>query len=48
MDAGRDVWVKIRASEAQRAEWHATARSAVDERGRARELGGRSHSSAGK
>ena len=26
--AGRDVWVKIRASEAERAEWHATARSA--------------------
>ena len=28
MDAGRDVWVKIRASEAERAEWHAKARSA--------------------
>ena len=26
--AGRDVWVKIRASEAERAEWHAKARSA--------------------
>ncbi len=25
--AGRDVWVKIRASEAERAEWHAKARS---------------------
>ena len=28
MSAGRDVWVKIRASEAERAEWHAKARSA--------------------
>ena len=28
MGAGRDVWVKIRASEAERAEWHAKARSA--------------------
>ena len=26
MGAGRDVWVKIRASEAERAEWHAKAR----------------------
>ena len=26
--AGRDVWVKIRASEAERAEWHAKARTA--------------------
>ena len=26
--AGRDVWVKIRAIEAERAEWHAKARSA--------------------
>ena len=26
--AGRDVWVKIRANEAERAEWHAKARSA--------------------
>ena len=26
--AGRDVWVKIRASEAERTEWHAKARSA--------------------
>ena len=26
--AGHDVWVKIRASEAERAEWHAKARSA--------------------
>ena len=26
--AGRDVWVKIRASDAERAEWHAKARSA--------------------
>ena len=26
--AGRDVWVKIRASEAERAEWHANACSA--------------------
>ena len=26
--AGRDVWVKIRASKAERAEWHAKARSA--------------------
>ena len=26
--AGRDVWLKIRASEAERAEWHAKARSA--------------------
>ena len=26
--AGRDVWVKIRAREAERAEWHAKARSA--------------------
>ena len=26
--AGRDVWVKIRASEAERAEWHAKASSA--------------------
>ena len=28
MGAGRDVWVKIRASEAERAEWHAKTRSA--------------------
>ena len=28
MGARRDVWVKIRASEAERAEWHAKARSA--------------------
>ena len=28
MGAGHDVWVKIRASEAERAEWHAKARSA--------------------
>ena len=28
MAAGRDVWVKIRASLAERAEWHAKARSA--------------------
>ena len=28
MSAGRGVWVKIRASEAERAEWHAKARSA--------------------
>ncbi len=28
MSAGRRVWVKIRASEAERAEWHAKARSA--------------------
>ena len=28
MSAGRAVWVKIRASEAERAEWHAKARSA--------------------
>ena len=28
MGAGRDVWLKIRASEAKRAEWHAKARSA--------------------
>ena len=27
-NAGRDVWVKIRASVAERAEWHAKARSA--------------------
>ena len=27
MSAGREVWVKIRASEAERAEWHAKARS---------------------
>ena len=27
MGAGRQVWVKIRASEAERAEWHAKARS---------------------
>ena len=27
MGAGREVWVKIRASEAERAEWHAKARS---------------------
>ena len=26
--AGRDLWLKIRASEAERAEWHAKARSA--------------------
>ena len=26
--AGRDVWLKIRASEAERAEWHAKACSA--------------------
>ena len=26
--AGRDVWVKIRASEAERAEWHAKAAAA--------------------
>ena len=25
MGAGREVWVKIRASEAERAEWHANA-----------------------
>ena len=28
MSPGRAVWVKIRASEAERAEWHAKARSA--------------------
>ena len=28
MSAGRSVWVKIRASEAERAGWHAKARSA--------------------
>ena len=28
MSAGRAVWVKIRSSEAERAEWHAKARSA--------------------
>ena len=28
MGAGRDVWVKIRPSEAERTEWHAKARSA--------------------
>ena len=28
MGAGRAVWVKIRSSEAERAEWHAKARSA--------------------
>ncbi len=28
MSAGRPVWVKVRASEAERAEWHAKARSA--------------------
>ena len=28
MSAGRAVWVKVRASEAERAEWHAKARSA--------------------
>ena len=27
MSAGREVWVKVRASEAERAEWHAKARS---------------------
>ena len=27
MGAGREVWVKIRASEAERTEWHAKARS---------------------
>ena len=27
MGAGREVWVKIRASEAERAEWHAKARA---------------------
>ena len=27
MSKGREVWVKIRASEAERAEWHAKARS---------------------
>ena len=27
MSAGREVWVKIRASRAERAEWHAKARS---------------------
>ena len=27
MGAGREVWVKIRASEAERAEWHAKASS---------------------
>ena len=26
MSAGRKVWVKIRASEAERSEWHAKAR----------------------
>ncbi len=28
MSVGRAVWVKVRASEAERAEWHAKARSA--------------------
>ena len=28
MSAGRAVWVKIRSSEAERAEWHAKARAA--------------------
>ena len=28
MSAGRAVWVKIRSSEAERAKWHAKARSA--------------------
>ena len=28
MSPGRTVWVKVRASEAERAEWHAKARSA--------------------
>ncbi|MCY3678365.1 MAG: MobC family plasmid mobilization relaxosome protein [Gemmatimonadetes bacterium] len=28
MSAGRPVWVKVRASDAERAEWHAKARSA--------------------
>ena len=28
MSAGRAVWVKVRASEAERAAWHAKARSA--------------------
>ena len=28
MSAGRAVWVKVRASDAERAEWHAKARSA--------------------
>ena len=28
MSTGRAVWVKVRASEAERAEWHAKARSA--------------------
>ena len=28
MSAGRVVWVKVRATEAERAEWHAKARSA--------------------
>ena len=28
MSAGRAVWVKVRASAAERAEWHAKARSA--------------------
>ena len=28
MSAGRAVWVKVRATEAERAEWHAKARSA--------------------
>ena len=28
MSAGRGVWVKVRASEAERAEWHAKARAA--------------------
>jgi len=28
VSAGRAVWVKVRASEAERAEWHAKARSA--------------------
>ncbi len=27
MSAGRAVWVKIRSSEAERAEWHAKARA---------------------
>ena len=27
MGAGSEVWVKIRASEAERAEWHAEARA---------------------
>ena len=28
MSEGREVWVKVRASKAERAEWHAKARSA--------------------